>query len=132
MTGRTTKVNKDLYEKLLAFYLEQNKQYAAAWTHYDHQRPQTVEPPAKLRQFESQFQGCSLGPFPWPDNPNVQYRVVATMDEPRQRGDTGEVLIATYKISKDRCGFATWSVCGACWVIVSPTHEVLDSPWRAP
>ena len=114
------KVDKMLYDGLYKFYLERAKEQRVAAA------PPRPMPPAALTRFESEFPGCSLGAFPWPDNPKVNYRT--THVDGTYRGNLGKeigrVLIAT--CGKDT--LAQWSVCGACWTIICPTYEVLDSP----
>ena len=119
------KVDKMLYDGLYKFYVErarEERERAAAM-------PRVVirpEPPAALKRFEAQFPGCSLGAYPWPDNPKVIYRTdhVGEVYKGNLSKEIGTVLIAT--CGKDT--LAQWSVCGACWTIICPTYEVLDSP----
>ena len=116
------KVNKEVYEKARAYFLEQNKQH----------KPAAPKVPPELARFEPEFPGCSLGPFPWPDNPRVVYRLEDMMDPlPTRRISTRvrtDMLIAT--CGKDTLAY--WSAVGVHWVIVCPAYEVLDSPWSAP
>lgn len=119
-----TKVDKMLYDGLYKFYLERAQKQAKTQV-----TPRIVypDPPEALKRFEADFPGCSLGAFPWPDNPKVRYRTTF-VDETYQRNlgkAIGRVLIAT--CGKDT--LAQWSVCGACWTIICPTREVLDSPF---
>lgn len=112
------KQHRELYENLLAFYRAQHAAEPAP-------TPIKPTPPPELVAFESRFQGCSLGAFPWPDR-RVMYRVTSLEPTPAPK-NACPILIAT----SGKGYFAQWDVCGQTWVIVSPAYEVLDS-WLTP